>query len=201
MQFFLVQLRLADRFYPPGMLSASRILNDPELSVLSDRMYKRGIAEFIRQDGYVVYRDGEKELTQPSSDELHNLAYIPKTYGGLLPFTAISTRATQLETPFGYMCTPREIADELLDAYHADKVWTQDNGLILYGASKFGLTREAAVAASILPHIGQGQEYFSVEADGCGRLKPLGEGNDRQLWAVAAKHSIEHQVLINNPWL
>ena len=184
-----------------GLLSASRILNRPDLEALSDRMYRRGIAEFMRSDGYVVYRDSQDELVQPSSDELHNLAYIPRSYHDLLPLQAMSERAKQLQTPFGYMCTPKEVARELKDDYHADKVWTQDNGMISYGTEKFGMVKEAAIASSVLPHIGQGQELFGIVEDDTGKMVPVNEHNEFQLWAVATRLSLEGNILANNPWL
>ncbi len=185
-----------------GLLAASQLLQEPELGDLADRMFRRGIAEFIRLDGYVVYKDNEETLTQPSSDELHSLAYIPPQYTELLPLAAIKARAHVLETPFGYMCTPYNVAKDLSDDYHANSVWTQDNGLIHYGAVKFGLDHEAAVASSVSPHIGEGQELFKVEVDKSGNMLPIRKGNQAQLWAVATSEYFKGQSsLLNQPWL
>ena len=186
-----------------AFLSAAKLLGETKYEQLADRMFKKGIREFIRPEGYVVYRDSEEELIQPSSDELHSLAYIPKKYIDLLPLDAIKKRAEILETPFGYMCTPRDISKQLEDKYHGSTIWTQDNGMIHYGSSKFGLSYEADVAASIAPHIDKGQELFDIGWDDEGNEIPIiKQGNPVQLWSEATREYFAgHSSLLNDHWL
>lgn len=186
-----------------GLLSAARLLHDQELAIIADKMFRTGITDFMRPDGYVAYVDYEEELKQPSSDELHNLAFIPYKYGWLIPFDEVMQRAESLETPFGYMCTPPECTEGILDRYHTTKVWTQDNALANYGAIKHGRSHEAKVSSSIAPLIDDGQELFGVETDSDGNMFPKREGNSRQFWASASKcyFSNDHSSLLSYPWL
>jgi hypothetical protein len=185
-----------------GLLSASRILDDSFLADRSDRMYRAGIQEFMRPSGYIVYRDGKGELLQISSDELHALAYIPRTYKDLLPLDAIRRRAKELSTPFGFMCTPRDIAEQLSDKYHGNAVWIFEQAMIHYGATKFELKEEAQTAASVAKYIGEGQEFLGVDLDEQGDMIPVPKGNDRQLWSKAAsEYFIQRSTLLTNQWL
>lgn len=185
-----------------GLLSASRILHNTSLATKADRMYIAGIEEFIRPDGYTVYRDREGELRQASSDELHALAYIPKSYARMLPINAIRQRAKLLITPFGFLCTPEHVAVRLSDTYHGDKVWVFEQAMIHYGATKFGLIDEAKIAASVSEYIGEGQELFGIGHDKEGHMIPIPEGNDRQLWSVATRAYFTHRtMLLEKQWL
>lgn len=186
-----------------GILSASRILNDPDLAKIADTMFRVGIKNFIRPDGYVAYRDADGELLQSSSDELHALAYIPTEYNELLPLAHIRARATSLETPFGYMCIPKEIANRLPNKYHADRVWVFEQALINYGAKKFSLEHEADIAAAIKSHIRKGQELFAIGRSFFGSSsKLLPKGNSRQLWSVAAIEYFDGKsTLSSTAWL
>jgi glycogen debranching enzyme len=181
-----------------SLLSASKILNNPSLAKQADQMFKVGINEFIKQNGYIIYRDKTEELVQISSDELHSLAYIPRSYSNLLPLENIKGRSKDLKTPFGFMCTPPDIARVLADQYHGDKVWIFEQAMIHYGTTKFGLYEEALVASSVTSHIGKGQELLAVGHDKNGNIIPLAEGNDRQLWSVAAKQYFKGQSAILN---
>ncbi len=169
-----------------SMLAASRLLGNKRYARLADRMYRSGIRHFLRHDGYVAFRDARGEQLQPSSDELHALAYIPSEYAGLLPLDNIKARAARLATPFGFQCTPTEVATTLSDRYHGDRVWVIDQAFIHYGAQRFGLDGEAFTAAAVAPYIDEGQELFKVYADDDGKLLPIPDGNPRQLWSVAA---------------
>lgn len=185
-----------------GLLSASRVLGDTSLGSTADKMFQRGIKEFIRPDSYTVYRDSAAELKQVSSDELHALAYIPRVYANLLPVEAMQQRAESLTTPFGYMCTPLEVSQQLSDRYHGDTVWVFEQAMIHYGATKFSLDREAGVAASIAAHIGEGQELFSVSLSEEGNKLPIPAGNGRQLWSKAAvEYFAGRSLLSEKPWL
>lgn len=170
-----------------GVLAAGRILQDPTLEELADRMYRDGIRAFITSDHFTVYRDQSGELQQNSSDELHSLAYIPDSYAALLPLDAIRTRARNLATPIGYMCTEQSVSQHLSDTYHGDKVWVFEQALIHYGSQRFGLHSEAETAANIAGLIGDGQELFGIVYDDNGGLTPVPEGNNLQLWSVAAR--------------
>lgn len=184
-----------------GLLSASRLLNRDDLATIADTMYRTGIHEFIRSDMYVVYRDLADELSQPSSDELHALAYIPAIYSNMLPFESIRQRAEALATPFGYMCTPHDIATHLSDTYHGDKVWTHDQAKIEYGARKFALNEIADTAALVAPHIGEGQELLGIAREN-DNLLPIPEGNSHQLWSVAAnEYFAGNSLLPDTQWL
>lgn len=185
-----------------GLLSASRVLKEPAFAQKADTMFRAGIQAFMRQDSYVVYKDAEGELEQVSSDELHSLAYIPVEYADLLPLKAMSERVEALATPYGYMCTPSSIARYLSDKYHGDKIWVFEQANIHYGASKFGLIREAATAAAIAEHIGEGQELFGITHDDEGNTSLIPEGNDRQLWSVAAaEYFASNSALSKEAWL
>ncbi len=169
-----------------GLLSASRILGRPALAAKADAMFRAGIAEFMRPEAFVVYKDSAGELRQTSSDELHALAYIPVYYAGFLPINAIKRRAARLATPYGFLCTPASVAQRLEDQYHGEKIWVFEQANIHYGATKFGLADEAATAARIAGQIGAGQELFGIEHHVDGSTGLIPEGNDRQLWSVAA---------------
>jgi glycogen debranching enzyme len=69
----------------------------------------------------------------------------------------------------------------LSDGYHGSRIWVYEQAMIHYGATKFGLDNEASTAKAIAGHIGEGQELFGLLYNG---LKP--QGNNRQLWSVAA---------------
>lgn len=185
-----------------SLLGASRILNDKSLKSLSDKMYRAGIKQFIRPDGYIVYRDSIGELIQTSSDELHSLAYIPSEFKDLLPLEAIRNRAKILATPLGFMCTPEQIAKQLNDRYHGDTIWAFEQAMIHYGASKFGLQNEMRTADSIAELIADGQELFGFKLDAQGRMLPMPIGNSHQLWSVAASQYFEgRSSLLAKSWL
>jgi glycogen debranching enzyme len=185
-----------------GLLSASRVLEQPVLADKADEMFRAGINKFIRPDDFVVYEDSEDQLKQASSDELHSLAYIPVKYAGLLPLREMRQRAEILATPYGYMCTPTEVAEHLSDSYHGDKVWVYEQAYIHYGVSKFGLVQEAATAAAIADHIGEGQELFAIQNNDDGSSSLIPEGNDRQLWSVAAAEYFDgNSNLTEDTWL
>ena len=182
-----VSYALAHFIAARGMLSAAATLESQYYADTADRMYQRGIATFIREDGFTIYQDGDGPYIQASSDELHSLAYIPNYYSHLLPLSAIRQRAEQLETPFGYACTPKNVGENLRDTYHGYKVWIFEQALIHHAAEKFAFEHEAAVAAQIQPIIHSGQELVGVYTDPAGVVVALPEGNDRQLWSVAAQ--------------
>lgn len=185
-----------------GLLSARRLLDEPALGKTADRMFRAGIKDFITTEYYVAYKDNEEVLYQASSDELHALAFIPAIYTDLLPLADIRARANMLETPFGYMCTPPHIGEQLSDQYHGAKVWTHEQAIIHYGATKFGLNDEAIVAASVAGHINEGQELLDIEQEENGEMRPQPAGNGKQLWAVAAKEYFAgRSELLNVQWL
>jgi len=185
-----------------ALLSASRILNDSALATKADLMYKAGIKEFIQPTKFIVYRDSDNELQQSSSDELHSLAYIPKTYTDSLPLGSIQQRAKELATPFGYSCTPPDIARKLSDEYHGYKVWGYEQAMIHYAATKFNLAEVKKTAASVAQHIGEGQELLGVKLDASGTRQPVREGNDHQLWSKAASEYFAGRSLLKNyNWL
>jgi hypothetical protein len=177
-------------------MSASTMLGMEELTGVADEMFRRGIRQFILTSKFVVARGPRFVFAQESSDELHCLAYIPSKFGRLLPLKAIQGRARLLETPIGFACTPKAVADELDDKHHGYVVWPFEQALIHYGSTKFGLKRCAACAASIAPHIGIGSELLEVLPE----IKPA--GNNRQLWSVAASvYFSEAPSLRLNHWL
>ena len=182
-----VSYALAHFIAARGMLSAAATLESQYYADTADRMYQRGIATFMREDGFTIYQDGDGPYVQASSDELHSLAYIPNYYSHLLPLAAIRQRAEQLETPFGYACTPKNVGENLRDTYHGYKVWIFEQALIDHAAKKFALEHEATVAAQVQPIIHSGQELVGVYTDPSGTVVALPEGNDRQLWSVAAQ--------------
>lgn len=185
-----------------ALQSASIILGDDSLGDVSDTMFQTGIKEFIRPDGFTVYRDSSDSLDQVSSDELNALAYIPNAYGYLLPLDAIQKRAKLLETPFGYMCTPLDVSLQLSDRYHGDAVWVADMAMVHYGATKFDLQTEAGVAASVAEHIGEGQELFSVYVGDTGTVTPVPAGCNKQLWSIAAReYFAARSALSTSSWL
>jgi glycogen debranching enzyme len=185
-----------------GLLSASRILGRPELESKADTMFRAGIDKFIRPDDFVVYEDSDGPLHQESSDELHSLAYIPVKYAGLLPIKEMRQRAEILATPYGYICTPVEVAKHLSDDYHGAMIWVFEQAMIHYGASKFGLVEEAATAAAIAEHIGEGQELFAILHNDDGTISLMPKGNERQLWSVGAtEYYAGKSSLTKNAWL
>jgi hypothetical protein len=197
-------------FYPQahfiaarGLLSASRLLRDDSLFKTSERMFESGIKTSMREDGYLAYEDEVDKLRQPSSDELHSLAYIPSEYADLMPLEAISQRAAEhLATPYGYLCTPLDVAENLSDKYHGDKVWIFEQAAIHYGATKFGLADEARVASGVAGHIYDGQELLGIAQAKSKEFSAIPMGNDRQLWSVAAKIYFASQTYLrNNAWL
>ena len=174
-----------------GLLAYAMITDNDHARVcasIADDMFRVGIAQFMRKESFTVYIDSDGPLEHASSDELHALAFIPTRYRYMLPLRAIRWRAAELETPFGYMCLPRAVAHGMRDDdYHADVVWVFEQAMIHWGARKFGLSHEALVAASIHPHIGEGQELFNIvwsEDDRPISLAP--RGNNVQLWSEAA---------------
>jgi len=176
-----------------GLLAASRILDDPELGAMADKMFVKGIQQFITPEAFIVYKDSDGQLAQSSSDELHSLAYIPTEYADILPLDAIKKRAEELATPFGYICTPPNVSQSLTDTYHGDKIWVFEQALIHYGSNRFGLEQEAATASAISSMIGRGQELYGIEYDATGLATLRPEGNDQQLWSVAAEQYFTEQ--------
>lgn len=192
-----VSYALAHFIAARGMLSAATILNSQHYADIADHMYQSGIATFIKQDGFTIYRDGDGAYVQPSSDELHSLAYIPSHYSHLLPLVAIHQRAEQLETPFGYACTPKSVGENLRDTYHGYKVWIFEQALIHHAAEKFAFKHEATVASQVQSVIHSGQELVGINTDTSGAVVALPEGNDRQLWSVAAQMYFDQSQLRN----
>ncbi len=185
-----------------GLLSASILLNDNSLANIAKTMFIMGIKKFIRENGYVAYQDKHKALIQTSSDELHSLAYIPQQYKEFLPLQAISARAEQLSTPFGYMCTPLDISNKLSDNYHGKSVWIFEQAMIHYGANKFSLVKEKEIASLVANHIQEGQELLTVGYNNAGEITPIPSGNNRQLWSIAAREYFAGQnKLLADNWL
>ncbi|MDB5181304.1 MAG: hypothetical protein JWP13_67 [Candidatus Saccharibacteria bacterium] len=163
-----------------GILAAARLLGRHDLLIKADRMFIAGINEFITEKFFCIEQDAEGPLRQPSSDELHALAYIPEAYASLLPLDAIAARALHLVTPAGIACTPQEISDRMKDTYHGYVVWIFEQALIHYGTRKFGLRDLAQITKECAEHIDTGHELLSVIP----HIKP--RGNTHQLWSVAA---------------
>jgi hypothetical protein len=179
-----------------GVLAAARLLGRPDLEAEADRMYWRGIEQFISDQAFCVMQDQTARLEQPSSDELHLLAFVPARYRDALPLDAIRTRAQGLVTAAGIACTTREVGESLSDDYHGHVVWIFEQALIHYGASKFGLDDIAAVTERCAPHIEDGHELLSVIPE------PGPLGNRHQLWSVAAKlYFSDAPSLRQNTWL
>jgi hypothetical protein len=164
-----------------GMLAAGRLLDRQDMLDQADRMFTKGLSEYVREDAFCVERDRSGRLEQPSSDELHSLAFIPKEYAKLIPFDAIQERAKDLITPVGIACTPQNISDKLTDTYHGYKVWIFEQAIIHYGCTKFGLEDMAHATTGSTSYIETGHELLSVTPT----IAPL--GNSHQLWSVAAK--------------
>lgn len=164
-----------------GVLAAGNLLDSNELRQSAHDMFVKGIGKFIVDRTFIVMEDNDGNLEQSSSDELHSLAYIPKTYRDQLPLDAIRQRADSLITDAGIACTPADISAKLTDTYHGNVVWMFEQALIHYGASKFGMNDVADITKRCIPHIGSGQELVDVSPT----IQP--RGNGRQLWSVAAK--------------
>jgi hypothetical protein len=164
-----------------GMLAAGKILKREDLLDQAHRMFKKGIASFIKDSAFCVEEDVGGRLEQPSSDELHCLAYIPPEYADVLPFKAISQRTLELVTPAGIACTPKEISDQMTDTYHGYVVWIFEQALIHYACQKFGLDDIRHATTGCTSYIDTGHELLSVNPI----IEP--RGNSHQLWSVAAK--------------
>lgn len=163
-----------------GILAAANFLGYSKLYETADRMFKVGIKTFIREDAFCLEQDKGGKLEQPSSDELHSLAYIPAQYAHLLPLQAITARALPLITPAGIACTPKEISDRMTDTYHGYVVWIFEQALIHYACEKFDLADLAQATMSCTSYIDTGHELLSIDP----AIKP--RGNSHQLWSVAA---------------
>lgn len=163
-----------------GFLAAANFLGYSKLHETADRMFRAGIETFITERAFCIEQDETGRLEQPSSDELHALAYIPQAYKDLLPLDTILERVTELVTPAGIACTPKEISDQMTDTYHGYVVWIFEQALIHYAAEKFGLHKIAGITQRCIKHIDTGHELLSI--------KPVIEprGNSHQLWSVAA---------------
>lgn len=175
--FALNQFQAANALY--GM---AQILDNNELFMAAEEMYRKGIEQFIRPESFCVMKDKAGHLEQVSSDELHCLRYIPTAYASLLPLPAIKKRAATLFTDAGIACTPRKVADALDDKYHGYVVWPFEQALIHAGCLKFDLIDITDITERCVPFIDKGQELLEVEPE----ISP--GGNDRQLWSVAAKY-------------
>lgn len=164
-----------------GFLAAGRLLDREDLEDKAHNMFRAGIDKFISEDFFCVYEDQEERREQPSSDELHSLAYIPPEYQEEMPIQAIYDRAWKLMTPVGIACTPKEISDEMSDTYHGYVVWIFEQALIHYGCRKFGLKEMMQATKRCVDLINTGQELLSVDPE----IEP--RGNKHQLWSIAAK--------------
>lgn len=164
-----------------SLLSAGRIMERNELLDLADKMFRKGIETFIKNDKFVVMIDQDEELAQVSSDELHALAYIPKKYKNLLPLDSILERSKEITTRAGIACTPKYISDKLSDKYHGYVIWIFEQAIINYGSKKFGLKKIARVTRRSIKYIKIGQELLTLIAG----IRP--HGDSKQLWSVAAK--------------
>lgn len=172
----LVQFQVAR-----AVLAAAHMLQRDDLRVQAERMFKTGIQLFVRHDSFCIAQDASGRLEQTSSDELHALAYIPKSYASLLPLEAIQARAAQLITPAGVACTPLEVSDHMEDTYHGYVVWALEQALIHYGCQKFGLNELVDITKRCVEYIDEGNELLDVVPT----ISP--RGNPHQLWSVAAK--------------
>lgn len=189
--FALVQFQVAR-----ALLAASMLLSRDDLARKADEMFKAGIAKFITKDSFCILQDAMYRLEQPSSDELHSLAYIPQSYIPLLPTKAIMARAESLVTPAGIACSPRDIGLNLSDTYHGYKVWPFEQALIHYGCRKFGFDSLAHMTERCKSYVGEGQELLALLP----AIAPAGNG--RQLWSVAAKiYFSDKRSLRKEPWL
>ncbi len=180
--------------------SAAFILQEKDYEELAHKLFLKGIATFIREDYFVVYKDNGSYLRQESSDELHCLAYIPKEYQNLIDFKALLKRSRKLQTNFGYVCTPIEISRQLKDNYHGGAIWIFEQALINYGAQKFKLSEVDASTRNIIPYIKDGQELYEIKDLDSTELIP--RGNSQQLWSVAAQeYFITRSKLSKYKWL
>ncbi|HUC20994.1 MAG TPA: hypothetical protein VMR98_05910 [Candidatus Polarisedimenticolaceae bacterium] len=179
-----------------GLLSAARILQDQDLLQAADAMFKAGIHTFMRSEQFVVAIGDHFKMAHSSSDELHALAYIPRSYYPLLPLGAIQRRSKALVSSAGFACMPRSIAAHLTNTYHGYVVWPFEQAFIHYGSIKFNLHACAGVAERVAPFIAQGNELIVLEPE----LEP--SGNNRQLWSVAAgSYFHNHSNLRIRRWL
>jgi glycogen debranching enzyme len=179
-----------------GLLAAANLLERTDLREIAHTMFTQGISKFITESAFCVLEDHDGRLEQPSSDELHALAYIPMKYADLLPLAAIQERVTPLITEAGIACTPKAIGEHLPDTYHGYLVWVFEQAMIHYGSEKFGLHDIAAITTRCIPHIDTGHEILTVDPE----IKP--RGNTHQLWSVAARlYFSEAHSLRQTKWL
>ncbi len=164
-----------------GILAASKILDNVELKNLADEMFKKGIKKFITEKSYRIFEDKSGFLKQPSSDELHSLAYIPLDYKELLPIEYMLSRSKSLTTEAGIACNPKDIGEKLHDKYHGYVVWIFEQALINYGCRKFGIDGIDEITRRCIPYIGEGTELIGIIPE----ITLL--GNKQQLWSVAAQ--------------
>lgn len=177
-----------------SLLSASKVLRRPELGELADAMYRTGIAEFLRPDGYVTYRDQQGELVQPASDELQALAYIPRRYTHLLPIGALLQRARTLTTPLGFACTPSEVAEQLVDQYHGYTVWPPAQAKSHEGGTTHNIPYVKAVAGRIAVRGLNGHELIRFRHLPDGKMYAYPDGNSDQAWSVATREYFKRVV-------
>ena len=183
-----------------SLKSAAFILKNKKYNEIAHQLFLKGIATFIKEDHFVVYKDNGSYLRQISSDELHILAYIPKEYQNLIDFKALLQRSRDLRTKFGYICTPIDIARQLSDRYHGNVIWIFEQALINYGAQKFNLSEIQNTTRRIIPHIKDGQELYEINDLDSQELIP--KGNTQQLWSIAAQeYFMDNSKLSKQKWL
>jgi glycogen debranching enzyme len=179
-----------------ALMGAASILDTEELTEIADKMFRRGISQFMQTSQFVIVKTHKLVFAQDSSDELHCLAYIPLQFKDRLPLEAMQMRATILETPAGFACTPKAVDDLIHDTYHGYVVWPHEQAFIYYGCQKFGLEDGMSIATRVVPYIGKGNERLEVFPS----IKPL--GNNQQLWSTAAGvYFSETSALRTDHWL
>lgn len=157
-----------------------QLLNRKWLLRRSERMLRRGLEFFWRDDHFIIARDGNgRVIDAPSSDSLHSLLYIdPEEIEPQYPSKVVAY-SEQLVTRTGYLPAIRQV--EELDTYHTDKVWVHEQALLHAAARRHDLQRAQEVAGRIIGTLEKGfPELVDPTEEGAHA------GNTVQLWSIGA---------------
>lgn len=173
-----------------GLKAAGYLLRDDGLTRQAALMVEAGLSILWQERrGFVIAHDQRGEISGPSSDTLHILAYLPAGSSWLdeARKKVFRTVARELESCAGFRSLTNKLGQTMADTYHGPStVWPFEQVFIEAGSRKFGLEL-STVAARILAFLDDAPEYLICD----GGRRARGAGCDPQLWTLAAKRYFE----------
>ncbi|MEI6728773.1 MAG: hypothetical protein WCK98_03975 [bacterium] len=148
------------------------------IDAFKEKMYNEQSGQFL------LARDELGEIIVETSDTLHMLYYLEVGDLNQSQVDAVIKTSGKLLTTHGFRTMIANQAEKV-ESYHSKTVWPFEQAIIHSGATKFGLTQIALIAARVYKYLKTEPEFFILDDQGQSLTKG---GCDPQLWTVSSKH-------------